>query len=1116
MKKNGNCRSRTKMRVTEKIFLSMKLTLVMLFVTVIQLSASVYSQNTKLSIDMRNRTVKEVLQKIEEQSEFRFFFNEKFIDLNRKVSVISEKKNVVDILNEIFKGANISYKVMDNNLIVITPVEGNQESKVTGKVTDATGSPLPGVSVVVKGTTQGVITSPEGAYSISGVPANSTLVFSFVGMKSQEISVGGKKAINVVLTEDNVKVDEVVVTALGISRDKKALGYAMQSVSGQQIAESKELDIVNSLAGKVSGVSITQGNGKVGVNSRIIIRGETSLAGNNHPLVIIDGVGGDINDVSAYDIESMSVLKGPAAAALYGSSAGNGVIIIKTKEGLKNGRLNVDVNSSLSISNPFILPDYQDQYGQGANTNLYTSSDMESWGPKFEGQKIQQIWGSDVWKSNPNNAKDFYDTGSLSTNNVSISGNNETGMFRLSFTDVRQKGIIPNTKFNENKLDFLSGWTFMDGKVDIKSNVHYVGRNSLNEGKRTDPRYWPTSLDLGTIKNYWLVDGVQQRKFVNTENNPYFDLYENEDENKSDAFKAYVTADLKLHRTLSLLLRSNGYYNVSESDNKRGVTNEGAGSQYGAYYTGLGKSYGLSADWLLTYKNNFGNFSTVASAGGNMGSSHGSWINGGSSQLLLPEIYNLGNHRIYSTVGNENNLHSKSTALYGLVNIGYKDMLYLDVTGRNDWSSTLKYKENDSYFYPSASTSLLLNKLLNLGSKVDLLKLKANYACVGKGTSAFQLDPFFVWTQGTGGVAGIEEESVKYNPDLKPEFTYAYEFGAQTILFKNRLDIDVTYYTNRTVNQIWRMNVSQISGYKQVIRNIGEVKGQGVEVSINATPISKPNFKWTTNLNWSWDRTEVSKLDPKNPEYAITNYLDMFLYSYDAVGKRRGAIYSRTSRKFKFDPNIHDPSLKAYDGAVYLDANKKQVRGNMQVVGNYNPDWIASMTNQFQYKNLSVSFLLTASVGGDYYNCFEKFFVKAGLDKRTIPGRDGSGILPSGVWDAPGGVRPFQKGDEIASAKTYWVDSMTDGEINDEWIVDGSFLKLKEASITYSLPKRMLAKTPIRNVKLSLVGRNLAVWTKVKYVDPEIYSTSSSTPGYASRTDVPSTRLFSFNLSASF
>lgn len=994
-----------------------------------------------------------------------------------------------------------------------------QQETVTGKVIDRTGEGIPGATIVWKGTNTGTVSDFDGNFTLTRVPNNTTLVFSFIGMKTKEVVNTTENNIRVTLEDEDIALEELVVTALNISREKKSLGYAVQDVSGDRVVQAKELNVANALAGKVSGVHVTQGGGGLGGGgSRIIIRGETSLAGNNTPMAVIDGVPGGMNDVAPEDIESISVLKGPAAAALYGSRAGAGVIIITTKKGSMDGGLNVELNSSMSFQNPLVLPDVQSEYGQGSGGQIGDFGPL-SWGPKFENQTVEQLWGSNVWQSHPNNIKNFYNTGSILTNNVSISGNDKTSTFRLSFTNVLQKGMIPNTKYDENRFDLTAGRTFLDGLLDVKANVKYaVITNDNNQS--IDPMLWPTNVDLNVMKDYWMEKGVEQRLWMNKSqqiNNPYFDLYENTNWSQANRYHGNLSFTFNFTKSLNLLLRSGINGDFHESRHNRQFTSLGANNQYGGFRTNFSKGYEMNNDFLLKYNTKFGSdFSMVAMVGGNMMSSNGSNLSGESSQLLIPNVYNTGNYRTYPYVSNSYDNHTKINALYGALNLGYKDLVYLDITGRNDWTSTLLYKVNDSYFYPSASLSMLLNNMIDMSNNVDLLKIKGNYAAVGKSIDRFQLDPFYYFTRGSDGIAGIEEGGVKSYRDLKPEFTNSFEVGVEGTFFKNRLNVDLTYYNTVTKNQIWNMNVSSVSGYQQVIRNIGKVSSNGLELTLNAIPIKVGKFQWNSTINWSMDRTKVTELDPDNPGYSLSKHIGENLYSYDTVGERKGAIQSRVARRFQYDPSVHDSSLAGYDGELFFDKNKDLPRAEQQVIGYYNPDWIGSFYNELRWGNFSVSALLFANVGNSVFNKTQKDLVKHGLDKMTLQGRE-SGVLPEGVWESPDGIRPFAPGDEI-NGESYWGDYMVDGELGDLWVQDGSFLKLKEMNIGYTLPKSLLQNTLLEKVAVSITGRNLALWTKAKHIDPETYLDSEVglVPGVSRPGGIPSARTYTLNLNIHF
>lgn len=1109
----------------------MKFTLILVLLSVFQLSASVYSQNSSLSLDMKNRSVKEVLKQIEELSEFRFFYNEEYLDLNRNVSLSVENIKVEEILEEIFEGTNISFKVMENKLIAITPAikesfTNQPIKKITGKVSDSKGEFIPGVTIVIKGSSRGTVSDFEGNFLITNVPDDAVLVFSFVGMKSEEVAVDGKETIDAVLESGDININEVVVTALGLTREAKALGYSVQSVDGDDFVESKEIDVVNSLAGKIAGVHITQGDGGVaGGGSRIVIRGESSLAGNNDPMYVIDGIpASSINDITSEDIASVTVLKGPAASALYGSRAGAGVILITTKEGPRNGKLNIEVNSSVSISNPLIIPEVQKIYGQG-EAGDYSSRVGESWGPKFDGRQVEQHYGSNVWKYN-DTPKDFYQTGTVFTNNVSLSGNNETGRFRLSFTNLEQEGMVPNTDYSENRVDLTSGWTFWDGKFDIKANVKYANSGSDNNQGGADPRFMPRNYELDKLKDYWTekdangnpIEGGKVLKVSENGISPYFSLYENQYWNKRDRYVGNVTVNVDITNELSLLLRTgtNGY--VQENRNFGKAADIGGASQYGSFSHSLNKGYEMNSDFLLSYDKKINSdIRLKTSVGGNMMSTNGSYINGSNSQLEIADFYSLSNHRVYPGVSSAYDLHEKTNSIYAFANVGYKEALFLDFTARNDWTSTLKYKENDSYLYYSASMSLLLDKVLDMGDTFDMFKLKANYATVGNDISKFELDQKWNWQGAGSGRTRPSVGNTKAFSDLKPEETQSFELGANAIMLNGRLGVDVTYYNSTTENQIWKMDVTDLLGYDYVWRNIGKVESKGMEITIDAVPVKVNRFKWTSTINWSLDRTELAELDPSIDLEFLTHDIHYGVNAIDKVGERRGALYTKVSRKFEYDATVHDASLQQYDGYYYYSGNHLPADQEMQIVGNYNPDWFGSWNNRFEYGNLSLSAMLYVNYGGTHYSAVGRKLANQGLDIRTLENRDG-GILPeNSVWDSPDGIRPFQSGEEI-NTEDYWKFIVGSGEHNDFWMTSGTYVKLKEVVLGYTLPKRWMSRSFFKDVKLSIAGRNLALWTDIDHVDPETYKSDDGKkfPGLSYEDTLPSARTFTFNLRMKF
>ncbi|BDD08838.1 SusC/RagA family TonB-linked outer membrane protein [Fulvitalea axinellae] len=1080
-----------------------------------------------LSVSKTEITLKEFFKMANEATGLRFSYMNSDLPLEKKYRPKSGSKKLKERLDEVSNAFDLEYKEINGQIVFkkkktgsgsASSLQQDQTFDIKGTVVDSkTGEGLIGASVAIKGTTNGSVTNVMGEYAIQDVPQGSVLVVSFIGYISKEVQVGNASTLNIQLDPDSKELDEVVVTALGISREQKSLGYSVQDIKSEEFTQARELDITNSLAGRISGVHTTQGGGGIGGGgSRIVIRGESSLNGANNPLYVIDGIPvPSINDIAPDDIESISVLKGPAAAALYGSRAGGGVILITSKNGGNRNTLGLELRSSVTVQNPGILPEYQDQYGQGVG-GLYNSTRVDSWGPAFDGRTVDQVSGATAWNPSPNNVEDFYETGLIFSNNVIVTSGDEKQNFRLSYTNVDQKGMIPNTDYMENRVDLSVTSKIIRNLIDLKANVKYF-RSESDNNQTIDPRLWPVSLDLNDLQNYWTVPGKKQKIWLDQSDNPYFSLHENQNSSVRDQFYGNMSLAYKFNDKLSAVVRAGGYYYMQQTQFKGGPGAEGTTTRgdrtTGSYSTKWSKGYETNTDALLTYDDKIGDLSLKISAGGNMMSRDSDWINGISYQLLIPEVYTLGNYRTFPRVTNAVNASRKRiNSLYAFANLGYKDMLFLDITARNDWTSSLLYKENDSFFYPSATFSVLIDHMLDLPAAFDMWKLRGGYAEVGNDTDPYKLFQTLNFTEGSNGVAGVEEIKIRLEDNLKPEFSKSFEFGSELLMYNNRLGLNLTYYQTKTSNQIWPLVTSQYTGYDAVMLNVGEVDSYGLEVTLNATPIKTDNFRWDSQLNWSMDRTELKELTPDDPDRFITRGVNGFLYTFDKPGNRRGDLYSRTARKFEYDPSTHDASLSKYNGYYYFDSQKDLPRSDFEVVGNYNPDWIGSWSNTISYKGLSLSALFFFNYGNDIYDGFAKEMTAKGLAKET-GNRDEGVLLTNAVWDSPEGIKPFQAGDEIAKEEFYgdfWVDT----EINDMWIKDGSFVKLKELSLSYQIPRSLLSKTFIQSANLSITGRNLYVWSEVENVDPEVFVNAGSikVPAITRSGGIPAPRSWTFNL----
>ncbi|GLR17896.1 SusC/RagA family TonB-linked outer membrane protein [Portibacter lacus] len=1014
-----------------------------------------------------------------------------------------------------------------------------QNTVIQGIVTEPGNSDgLIGVTVYPVGKMgNGTATDFDGSYEIK-CAIGDTLVYNFLGYIEEKRVVGTQSIIDVVMTAESLELDEVVITALGMKREKKSLGYATQEVDGESISESRELNMVNSLSGKVAGVNITQGGGGLGGGgARIVIRGETSLAGNNGPLFVIDGVPGGSNDVASDDVASVSVLKGPAAAALYGSRAAAGVILITTKSGAGGGkdRIGFEVNMNASFQNPFILPSYQNEFGQGSggqykyfdgNNGTWpdgTISNDDSrlnWGPKFDGVDRPQFNGYKPWVAYPNNVRDFYQTGLILNNNVAVYGSNDKGDFRLSYTNIRQKGIIPNTGIGTDRIDFGSSLNLTD-KITVRANIKYIESRSDNN-RSEDPRLYPRNIDIDALKNYWVpgLEGVQQLKWRASDNNPYFEQYENRNSNDNLRLLGNVTVNYQITDRLSIMGRIGQNRSYSENYNREAFSSVGTNNRFGSFSASQGKSRELNADFLARYQMNiFKDLNAIVSFGGNHLRTDGSNISSNVNQLLIPDIYNLGNRRVYPTTGNgfsEKQLNS----LYGFANFAYKNFLYLDVTARNDWSSTLPI-DNNSYFYPSFTLSGLVHEVVALPKVISFWKLRGGIARVGNDTGPYALQDGYSWKTGEGGVASIEQSSTKANPDLKPEITSAWEVGTDIRFWNNRIQLDATYYNSLTSNQILRVEVSPTTGYDYFLKNAGKIRSQGVELMVNGRIIEKKKFSWSATLNWSMDRSVVEEYDPENPDAFLSRSVTTHLFVEDKLGERRGAMYGKS---FQRAPN----------GEILFTKSGDTQRGEKAYIGNYNPDWMGSIINDFQYGNFGLSFLVDVRYGGVFYSETNYNLNIRGLSEATLlGGLDPNGnlvprdyIVPDGMYlDDDGSYKKLTREVLIASGlssggltgQQYW-ENVMDAEIPEAVIYDASYIKIRELNFSYSFPQEMTKRWKLSGVNAGVVVRNLALWSKVPNVDAETFSKSDQAgniPGLDSG-GIPSVRNISFNLSLKF
>lgn len=854
-----------------------------------------------------------------------------------------------------------------------------QDRTVTGRVTDSKNDPLSGVTIVKKGTAQGTVTGEDGRFVLPGVPLNTVLTFSSVGMATQEIHFTGQTNLEVVMTEDAIGLDRVVVTALGLKREKKALGYSVGEVNSDMMNKVPQKDLLGALTAKMSGVKITNTSNDINSDTYVNIRGLSSLAGNNSPLVVIDGVPtGDqrvMKDINPDNIESVTVLKGPNAAALYGSRAGNGVILITSKSGksVKRG-IGVDVNIGSTLSVPYKYIDLQRRFTSGISGVLNENS-YQQWNGPEEGEMAVQ-WNTDG-EEKPlvfydNSLQDYFRTGTEQVYDVSVSGSYDRGSFRLGITHLDATGVYPGVELQRNGVNLAAVYNITN-KVKVSTNIDvanpYSDNYPLKNGGET--QYMaiyqvPPHINVNDLKDYWLEPNIQQRNFNAAHDNPWFAAYELQD--KFDRMRMF--GNIKLEYQILPDLKIMGRYAYNSNNEKRVYRQ--AWSGYGGDGGGQNKPQGtlnerinnqreMNSDVLLSYKKSLGKFEIAPSVGGNLMTQRSYALYAGGDPLVLPGLYTLSNVNrdglSYSDFTYKKNIYSA----YGLLDLSYDNMIFLNATARNDWSSTLP-KDNRSYFYPSLSLSVLLNEMLPLPSWVSLLKLRSGISQVGKDTNPYVIAT--VLNQGMWGTNTTYNVPGNLpNINLKPEIAKAFEIGTDISFFNNRLGADFTYYKVQNTNQILNASTSSTSGYTAATINAGNIENYGVEIGLNVTPVRTKNWNWDIRANFTRERSRLMELTPGIDQFMFWGSTHVFAITQ--VGELIGDIYTRDMIRVE-DKN------SPYYGWPLLNSNGKLQRNNdndaMIKVGNFLPDFMVGMQAGLSYKRISLSLSIDWRQGGTYYD----------------------------------------------------------------------------------------------------------------------------------------------------
>jgi TonB-linked SusC/RagA family outer membrane protein len=1035
-------------------------------------------------------------------------------------------------------------------LLLLAGVTTVYGQNITGTVKDGEGIPLIGASVLAEGTTTGTVTDLDGQFTLNVPPGTETLIISYTGYTTLETPViTGQEVYDITLLEAATSLDAVVVTAAGIERQRRDLGYSVATLGGDEVGTVRETNVVNSLQGKVSGVQITQQSGNLGGSTKILIRGVNSLSGNNNPLWVVDGVpifdsnittgsqitggfdtGNRAQDINPDDIESISVLKGANAAALYGSRAANGAIIVTTKKGTTGNRANVTFNSTFRADTPLRLPEFQNQYAQGS-FGRYDSDDLDGWGPLINGQTVTTRDGEEVvLRANPDNVNDFYETGATIINNLAIGGGTDEGNYRFSLTSLNQDGIFPNQGLDRFTIGLNAGQKF-DQKISSSFGVNLVRTTSTGRVAQggNDPNVLtslvnslPRTANIDTLQNYirTLPSGeVEQLNPLNeTTNNPYWIANENQFDTETDRVFGNFALTYEPLFWLDFTARVGADF---IADNRFRSNRKGTKQRINGDFTiDRIEQRQLDYNFLATAANELGGgFFLKGIVGFNYNNRVFERLTNESTNLFVDDLYSTGNAEVNAV---ENDFSERRLfGVYGDLTLTYNDYLSLNVTGRNDWSSTLPL-DNNSYFYPSVGLSFVFTDALDIDS--DILgfgKIRSSYAQVGGDTDPYQLD--FNYNPDTeafgqfgtattfpfdGRLAFLGSRVIPPE-NLRPESVNSFEVGTELQFFDGRFGLDLTYYNVVTKDQILAIPIPESTGFEFQRLNVGQTSNEGIEVTVNVSPIRTDNFTWNSLITFTHNQFIVDELQEGTDRLVINSGFNS-LQVVAEPGKEFG-LFANTFARAEADS-----SLALEDQRILVDPRTGlRLSGDNQRIGDIFPDFIAGWTNNLNFKGFNFRFTLDYREGGLLFSNTVADLRASGLAAETAVNREQAYIDRAAfIEEADGTVRP---NDIPVTAEDFW-GTYSSGNITEASIFDASFIKLREIALNYSLPARLLENLPIRTLTVGAEARNLAIlYSNIPHIDPETNLFGSAADGAGIEfNSPPTTRTLGLNLRVGF